>query len=77
MKIFIFLMIFVYKALKQEVAYASYLSIHTLVLPPPRNRKHIADYARAINAALDCSMYLQVSEVTSVIIVLRYSIFVS
>lgn len=48
-------------ALKQEVAYASYLSIHTLILPPPRNRKFISDYARSVMAALDSSTYLQIS----------------
>lgn len=36
-------------ALRQELAYASYLNLATVVLPPPRNRQHITDYARAIN----------------------------
>ncbi|TIB36818.1 hypothetical protein E3P86_02369 [Wallemia ichthyophaga] len=48
-------------ALKQEVAYASYLSIHTLILPAPKNRKHVADYARSVMAALDSTSYLQLS----------------
>ncbi|KAG8954225.1 methyltransferase protein [Tulasnella sp. 424] len=36
-------------ALRQELAYASYLNLSTVVLPPPRNRQHVSDYARAIN----------------------------
>ncbi|KAG9045040.1 methyltransferase protein [Tulasnella sp. UAMH 9824] len=36
-------------ALRQELAYASYLNVATVILPPPRNRQHVTDYARAIN----------------------------
>ncbi|KZS92654.1 PRMT5-domain-containing protein [Sistotremastrum niveocremeum HHB9708] len=39
-------------ALLQELAYANYLSISNVILPPPRNREHVASYARAVNAAL-------------------------
>ena len=47
-------------ALKQEVAYASHLGIHTIVLPPPRNPEFAADYARAINTALAASTFITV-----------------
>ncbi len=40
-------------ALCQEVAWAGYLNISTLILPPPRDRAHVASYARALNAAID------------------------
>lgn len=43
------------QALTQELAYASYLGMHTLVLPPPRNRAHVADYARAVNSCLSAT----------------------
>lgn len=50
------------QALKQELSYASYLNLQSVVLPPPRNRQHVADYARAINACLhSTSAYLQIS----------------
>jgi protein arginine N-methyltransferase 5 len=51
-------------ALRQELAYASYLNMHTMILPPPRNRAHVADYARAVNACLTSSgtsQYLNLS----------------
>ncbi|KAI0806015.1 PRMT5-domain-containing protein [Irpex lacteus] len=48
-------------ALLQELAYASYLNVHTAILPPPRNRDHVASYARAINAALASVSYMQLS----------------
>jgi hypothetical protein len=38
--------------------------MHTLILPPPRNRAHVADYARAVNACLTAagtSRYLNLS----------------
>ncbi|KZO90669.1 PRMT5-domain-containing protein [Calocera viscosa TUFC12733] len=40
-------------ALRQELAYSTYLDVRTVVLPPPRNRANVADYARAINAILN------------------------
>ncbi len=40
------------QALRQELAYASYLNLLTVILPPPRNRDRVADYARAVNACL-------------------------
>ena len=50
-------------ALRQEIAYASYLSITTIVVPPPKleNREYLADYARAINGALASSWHINVS----------------
>ncbi|KZT22367.1 PRMT5-domain-containing protein [Neolentinus lepideus HHB14362 ss-1] len=48
-------------ALQQELAYASYLNIQTVVLPPPRNRAHVASYARAVNASLNSIPYMQLS----------------
>jgi len=40
------------QALRQELAFASYLNFQTIILPPPRNRDRVADYARAVNACL-------------------------
>lgn len=50
-------------ALRQEIAYASYLSITTIIIPPPKleNREYLADYARAINGALASSWHINVS----------------
>ncbi|GAA5865700.1 hypothetical protein JCM3774_004971 [Rhodotorula dairenensis] len=50
-------------ALRQEIAYASYLSITTIVIPPPKleNREFLADYARAINGALASSWHINIS----------------
>jgi hypothetical protein len=49
-------------ALRQEIAYASYLSIATIILPPPRldNHEFLSDYARAINGALASSWHINV-----------------
>jgi len=48
--------------LKQELAYANYLNVPAVVLPPPRNRQHVADYARAVNACLKATTaYLHIS----------------
>jgi len=49
------------QALKQELAYASYLNVHTAILPPPRNRDHVASYARIVNSCLDKSPYIYLS----------------
>lgn len=49
------------QALLQELAYASYLNVHTAILPPPRNRDNVASYARVINAALHSVPYMQLS----------------
>ena len=51
------------QALRQEVTYASYLSLRTIVIPAPRaeNRDFIADYARAVNSALASSWHINVS----------------
>lgn len=53
--------IFTPQALHQELSYASYLNIQVAILPPPRNRKHIAAYARAINSCLNTVPYIQIS----------------
>ena len=53
--------VFVIKALLQELAYASYLGIHTVILPAPRTRGHVASYARAINTCLKANPYLVLS----------------
>lgn len=51
------------QALRQEVVFASYLSLTTIVLPPPRleNREFVTDYARAVNGALASSWHIHVS----------------
>ncbi|KAG8863184.1 methyltransferase protein [Tulasnella sp. 330] len=53
-------------ALRQELAYASYLNLGTVILPAPRNREHIADYARAVSGCFNntppaVSAYLHLS----------------
>ncbi|KAG6332759.1 hypothetical protein ID866_6333 [Astraeus odoratus] len=48
-------------ALRQEVAYASYLNVPTIILPPPRNRSQVASYARVINECLKTIPYMQLS----------------
>ncbi|KAF9236733.1 PRMT5-domain-containing protein [Melanogaster broomeanus] len=48
-------------ALRQEVAYASYLNIHTIILPPPRNRSHVASYGRIVNECLKSTPYMHIS----------------
>lgn len=39
-------------ALEQELAWASYLNVGTVILPLPQHREYLPSYARAINAAL-------------------------
>jgi protein arginine N-methyltransferase 5 len=48
-------------ALQQELAYAAYLNIHTVVLPPPRSRGLVSSYARAVAAALARHPYIQIA----------------
>ncbi|KAG5354099.1 hypothetical protein C0989_007459 [Termitomyces sp. Mn162] len=48
-------------ALQQELAYASYLNIHSAILPAPRNRDHVASYARIINSCLKNTPYIHLS----------------
>ncbi|KAF8127019.1 PRMT5-domain-containing protein [Boletus edulis] len=48
-------------ALQQEVAYASYLNIPTIILPPPRNRSHVASYGRIVNECLRNIPYMHFS----------------
>src|SRR5258708_23558789 len=50
-----------FQALRQEVAYASYLNVQTVILPPPRHRSHVASYARAINECLKSTPYINFS----------------
>ena len=49
------------QALKQELAYASYLDVHSAILPPPRNRPHVDAYARAVNACLKSVPFINLS----------------
>ncbi|GBE88024.1 PRMT5-domain-containing protein [Sparassis latifolia] len=48
-------------ALQQELAYASYLNVHTAILPPPRHRAHLASYARTVNTCINAIPYIQLS----------------
>ncbi|PFH53048.1 hypothetical protein AMATHDRAFT_138418 [Amanita thiersii Skay4041] len=48
-------------ALRQEIAYASYLNIQTVILPAPRSRFHVASYARIISACLETTTFLNLS----------------
>jgi protein arginine N-methyltransferase 5 len=50
-----------FQALQQELAYASYLNIQTAILPAPRNRDHVASYARIVNACLKSLPYIYLS----------------
>lgn len=49
------------QALQQELAYACYLNISSVILPPPRNRSHVASYARAVNECIKNMPYINVS----------------
>lgn len=51
----------IFQALRQEVAYASYLNVQTVILPPPRHRSQVASYARAINECLKSTTYMNFS----------------
>ncbi|KAG6917003.1 hypothetical protein DXG01_004268 [Tephrocybe rancida] len=48
-------------ALQQELAYASYLNVRSAILPAPRNRDHVASYARIVNACLKNTPYINLS----------------
>lgn len=48
-------------ALRQEVAYASYLNVQTVILPPPRHRSQVASYARAVNECLKSTTFMNFS----------------
>jgi protein arginine N-methyltransferase 5 len=50
-----------FKALLQEISYASYLNLYSVILPSPKNRSHVGSYARAINAALSATANMQLS----------------
>lgn len=45
--------------LKQELAYAAYLGLTTVIIPPPIERSQAASYGRAIRAILESPLYLQ------------------
>ena len=49
------------QALKQELAYASYLDVHCAILPPPRHREHVGSYARSVNACLKSTPFINLS----------------
>lgn len=49
------------KALRQELAYASYLGIRSAILPVPRQREHVASYARIVNSCLKNTPYIYLS----------------
>ncbi|KAF8071731.1 shk1 kinase-binding protein 1 [Lyophyllum atratum] len=48
-------------ALQQELAYASYLNVQSAILPAPRNREHVASYARIVNSCLKNTPYIHLS----------------
>ncbi|KAF7965889.1 hypothetical protein HWV62_41010 [Athelia sp. TMB] len=48
-------------ALQQELAYACYLNVTSVILPPPRNRAHVASYARAVNECMKGTPYVRFS----------------
>ncbi|KAF9521677.1 PRMT5-domain-containing protein [Crepidotus variabilis] len=48
-------------ALQQELAYAAYLNIQTVILPQPRNRDHVASYARIVSSCLTRLPYISLS----------------
>ncbi|RDB25973.1 Protein arginine N-methyltransferase 5 [Hypsizygus marmoreus] len=48
-------------ALQQELSYASYLNVQSAILPAPRNRDHVASYARIVNACLKNTPYIHLS----------------
>jgi protein arginine N-methyltransferase 5 len=52
---------FYLQALRQELAYASYLNVQSAILPAPRNRDHVASYARIVNASLKHTPYIHLS----------------
>jgi protein arginine N-methyltransferase 5 len=52
---------FEHQALQQELAYACYLNISSVILPPPRNRNHVASYARAVNECIKNTPYINFS----------------
>ena len=49
------------QALQQELAYASYLGIESAILPAPRNRDHVASYARIVNSCLNNTPFINLS----------------
>ena len=49
------------QALKQELAYASYLNLATVILPPPVERAHVPSYARAVRSFLESSHFMHLA----------------
>lgn len=47
------------KAFKQEIAWATHLSVNAVVLPPVRAHQQCANYARVLNQAATQAQYLQ------------------
>lgn len=48
-------------ALQQELAYAAYLGIQSVILPAPRSREHVASYARIVNTCLKSVPYVNLA----------------
>ncbi|GLB40203.1 putative class I-like SAM-binding methyltransferase superfamily protein [Lyophyllum shimeji] len=48
-------------ALQQELSYASYLNVQSAILPAPRNRDHVASYARIVNQCLKNTPFIHLS----------------
>lgn len=48
------------KVFKQEVAWASHLSVPAVLLPTPRHHTSSANYARVLNQSVTQAQYLQV-----------------
>jgi hypothetical protein len=51
------------KAFKQEIAWATHLSVGAVLLPPVRSHQQCANYARVLNQAATQAQYLQVRAV--------------
>ena len=48
-------------ALKQEIAYATYMGVTTVVVPPPVDRAHAVSYGRAIRTCLEGSVFMHIA----------------
>lgn len=48
------------KVFKQEVAWASHLSVPAVLLPPPRHHTNSSNYARVLNQSVTQAQYMQV-----------------
>lgn len=45
-------------ALKQEIAYATYLGLEWVIVPPPVDRMHAVSFGRTIRSCLESSTYM-------------------